>query len=271
MMRFASLGSGSRGNATLVQAGATAVLIDCGFTVKETLARLAALDFPSERLAAILVTHEHADHGKGVLALSRRLGVPFHMSPGTAIGLKCLDHPGLRLFDAHVGFTLGELWVQPVAVPHDARENCQFVLRYQATGQTFGILTDLGHVTSHVTASFAGLDALLLEANHDPDLLARGPYPASLKRRVGGPYGHLSNQQSADLLRAVDHPDLQHVMISHISEQNNDASLARDILASAIPERADRLRLNTQDSGHTWCLLEAVRGPHAKENIALCG
>lgn len=258
MMRFASLGSGSRGNATLVQADDTSVLIDCGFTVKETLNRLARLDFPPDQLTAILVTHEHADHGKGVLALSRRLKVPVYASAGTAIGLECLEHPGLTVFDAHDVFELGDFTVQPVAVPHDARENCQFVLRERSQGLAFGILTDLGHVTPHVTASFAGLDALILEANHDAGLLAQGPYPASLKRRVAGPFGHLSNEQSAELLKVLGHDRLQHVVISHLSEQNNDAGLARETLAAALPGGADCLKLNTQETGHAWCSLQAV-------------
>ncbi|WLD57282.1 MBL fold metallo-hydrolase [Salinispirillum sp. LH 10-3-1] len=256
MMRFASLGSGSKGNATLITAADTAVLVDCGFSVKETLLRMARLDFAPERLTAILVTHEHGDHAKGVMALSRRLKVPVYMSAGTAIALDCIADVQVRVIDLHQSFALGDVHVHPVAVPHDAREACQFVLSFGE--QRLGILTDLGHVTPHVVSAYQAVDALILEANHDPEMLAVGPYPPSLKRRVGGPLGHLSNGQSAELLSQIDLQRLQRVVISHISEQNNDLSLAESVLAAAIPGHEAKLQINLQDTGFDWCQIQPL-------------
>ncbi|MFY0663006.1 MAG: MBL fold metallo-hydrolase [Natronospirillum sp.] len=255
-MRFASLGSGSKGNATLIAAANTAVLVDCGFSVKETLLRMARLDFPPEQLSAILVTHEHGDHAKGVMALSRRLNVPVYMSAGTAIALDCTAEARIRVIDLHQTFAIGDIEIQPVAVPHDAREACQFVLGFGA--QRLGILTDLGHVTPHVIKAYQAVDALILEANHDPDMLAVGPYPPSLKRRVGGPLGHLSNGQSAELLSQIDIQRLQRVVISHISEQNNDVTLAESVLAAAMPGHEAKLQINLQDTGFDWCQIQPL-------------
>lgn len=256
MMRFASLGSGSKGNATLIAAADTAVLVDCGFSVKETLMRMARLSFAPESLSAILVTHEHGDHAKGVMALGRRLNVPVYMSAGTAIALDCIDDGRVCLIDLHRSLTIGDIEVHPVAVPHDAREACQFVLSYGQ--QRLGILTDLGHVTPHVVSAYQYVDALILEANHDPELLAVGPYPPSLKRRVGGPLGHLSNGQSAELLRQIDLQRVQRVVISHISEQNNEVSLASSVLAAAMPGHESKLHINLQDTGFDWCQIQPL-------------
>lgn len=256
MMQFASLGSGSKGNATLVCAAETAVLIDCGFSVKETMQRMARLGFEPAQLSAILVTHEHGDHAKGVMALSRKLNVPVFMSAGTAIALDCLADPRVQTIDLHASFYIGALHIEPVAVPHDAREACQFVLGYQA--QRLGILTDLGHITPHVVQLYRQVDALILEANHDPDLLAEGPYPPSLKRRVGGSLGHLSNVQSAELLQKIDLNRVQRVIISHISEHNNDLALAKATLASVMPGHEDKLHFNCQDAGFDWCQIQPL-------------
>lgn len=270
-MEFASLGSGSKGNATLVRSGDTLILVDCGFTAREAMARLANAGCEPHQLTAVLVTHEHGDHAKGVLTVGRRLGVPVYMSAGTAIALKCLDDPIVRLITPEQSWVIGELEVTPIAVPHDARENCQFVFTGTRSGRRFGILTDLGHVTPHVASRFRALDALLLEANHDPDLLAAGPYPASLKRRVAGPLGHLSNAQSAELLSAVVHEGLQQVVVSHISEQNNDPELAVRTLAGALTGYRTRITLNTQDSGHAWCSIRTERGQYAEDQSVVFG
>lgn len=253
-MQFAILGSGSKGNATLVRSEQTAVLIDCGFTVQDTLDRMAAVDFDPKQLDAILVTHEHGDHSKGVVPLSRRLGVPVYASAGTAIALGWHDKLTTETLIGGVTTQIGALTVLPVVVPHDAREAYQFVIGSRQG--RLGILTDLGHVTPHVVEAYQDIDVLLLEANHDLAMLESGPYPPALKRRVGGPWGHLNNDQSADFLRQLNLEQLQHIVIAHISGQNNDPERAKWVLTEAIPEHAHKLMISHQDQPSAWCHIE---------------
>ncbi len=218
-MRFASLGSGSRGNATLIQQGATLLMIDCGFSAREAERRLGRLGLKASQLTAILVTHEHTDHCSGVARLSRNFQIPVYMTHGTFATDRCAEVFQVHHFHSEMVFTVGEIAVTPVAVPHDAREPCQFVLT--SAGSRLGVLTDLGSITPLVLQHYSGCQALLLECNHDSDMLAAGPYPLSLKHRVGGDWGHLSNAQAAQLLSQLDKGDLQHLVIAHISEKNN--------------------------------------------------
>jgi phosphoribosyl 1,2-cyclic phosphodiesterase len=197
-MRFASLGSGSRGNATLIESGSTLVMVDCGFSRRETERRLARLGRSAAQLAALLVTHEHGDHIRGVCALARQYDLPVWLSAGTRLMLREDSPPGIHCIDAQAGIRLGDLEVLPFTVPHDAREPCQFV--FADGNHRFGLLTDTGRITAHIRDCLDGCDALMLECNHDPAMLAGGPYSASLKARVGGPLGHLSNAQAAGLL-----------------------------------------------------------------------
>lgn len=256
MIRFASLGSGSKGNATLVSGGGTSILVDCGFSMKEAIRRMERLEFNPADLSAIVVTHEHGDHGKGVMALGRKLKLPVHMSAGTAVGLKALGQPEVSTINVHERFAIGALQVFPVAVPHDARESCQFV--FCCDDIRVGLLTDLGHVTPHIRHAYQDVDALILEANHDRQMLADGPYPESLKQRVGGQFGHLSNEQSAGLLADLNHDRLQQVVISHISEHNNHPEVAASVLAAAMPGHEDKLCINTQDTGFDWCQINRL-------------
>jgi len=253
-MQFAILGSGSKGNATLVRTDDTALLIDCGFPVQETLSRMAAIDFDPMQLSAILVTHEHGDHSKGVVPLSRRLGVPVFTSAGTAIALKWHEKLTIQTLTAGVATHIGDLEVLPVVVPHDAREAYQFVV--SGRKGRLGILTDLGHITPHVVASYQDIDVLLLEANHDLAMLEAGSYPPALKRRVGGPWGHLNNQQSAEFLQQLNLEQLQHIVIAHISGQNNDPQQAQRVLSDAIPGHAHKLIVSHQDQPSDWCRVE---------------
>lgn len=250
-MRFASLGSGSRGNATLVEGGATRVLVDCGLTAREAQRRLALLGVAPADLAAILLTHEHADHVRGVATLAARHGIPVWTSPGTWRQAGAADIPGLRLFSGHErGFRLGDLWVIPYPVPHDAREPCQFV--FECAAGRLGMLTDAGCVTRHVRDLLRECDALLLECNHDPDMLRSGPYPPSLQARVGGDYGHLSNRQAAELLDALPHERLRRLLVAHVSEKNNRPDLARRALLDVSCDLAQRLTLAEQDTPSPW-------------------
>lgn len=251
-MRFASLGSGSKGNATLVQAGDTQVMIDCGFSVRETIRRMARLGTEPSQLDAILVTHEHADHASGVAALSSRFGIPVYLTHGTLRTGRCDGSSELRPFDCEAAFSIGSLAVKAVAVPHDAAEPCQY--RLHSAGHTLGILTDLGSITPHVVESFRACHSLLLEFNHDLPMLLDGPYPPQLKRRVGGDWGHLNNEQAADLLRRIDRDCLRHLVVGHISEKNNSPERAQAALLSVL-DSLDGVTFACQADGFDWLRL----------------
>jgi phosphoribosyl 1,2-cyclic phosphodiesterase len=227
-MRLAALGSGSRGNGLLVEHGQTCLLVDCGFSLRATLERLRELGRTAEDLSGILVTHEHSDHIKGVQALSLRYQLPVYMTHGTARHRAVDGVQRRRLIRGQAGFRLGDIDVQAVTVPHDAREPCQYV--FEAAGRKLGILTDLGHVTPQVQQSYSDCDGLFVESNHDEQMLADGPYPHSLKRRVGGNWGHLSNAQTRGLLLGLSLDRLQHLVVGHISEKNNAPELVAEAL-----------------------------------------
>lgn len=247
--RFASLGSGSRGNATLVATDNTKLLVDCGFTIKDTERRLQALGVRPDQLSAILVTHEHSDHIKGVGPFARKYGVPVHCSYGTRYaveeGRKSLQGAPWQEVRPEREFTLGDITVMPVPVPHDAREPCQFV--FSANGKRLGLLTDLGSITPHLVAAYRHCDALLLECNHDVAMLRDGPYPPSLKRRVGGDFGHLNNSQSAALLGQLEIAQLQHLVLSHLSEKNNHPDLALAAIMPLIDQQ--KIQISDQEEG----------------------
>ncbi|NKI17791.1 MBL fold metallo-hydrolase [Spongiibacter sp. KMU-166] len=248
-MRFASLGSGSKGNATLVETANACILIDCGFTIKETVRRMARLGRAPTDLSAILVTHEHSDHIKGVMPLARRYNIPVYSSFGTAEHGDMRNSPLWSCLPLGVHVEIAGLDVLPVAVPHDAREPCQFVFRTQK--KSFGLLTDLGSITPFVREHYSECDALLLECNHDVSMLRAGPYPPSLKRRVGGDWGHLNNHQAASLLKEVNLGRLQHIVMAHLSEKNNTPVLAK---AAVEPVLADSgaLLWADQEAGFDW-------------------
>ena len=248
-MRFASLGSGSKGNATLVRAGDTLLMVDCGFSLRETVRRMERLGVRPEQLDAILVTHEHSDHCAGVAALSRRFGVPVYLSHGTAGTGRCDGSHHLHRFNAEDCFSIGCLEVRAVTVPHDAAEPCQFLLSWEE--QTLGILTDLGSVTSHVANSFSPCHSLLLEFNHDLPMLLGGSYPPALKRRVGGDWGHLNNTQAADLLRQLGGARAGHLVVAHISENNNSRHKAEEALLSVL-DSLERVVWAEQGKGFDW-------------------
>ena len=254
-MRFASLGSGSRGNGTLIEMGGERILVDCGFTLKQAEARLARLDLKAADLSAILVTHEHSDHAGGVAALAYKYALPVFASFGT---LKASSSGGTPLLgkpiNSHSPFQIGEVTIRPVVVPHDAREPTQFV--FEHAGCRFGVVSDLGHVTSFVTAQYQGLDGLMMEANYDEQMLRRGRYPASVKRRIASDLGHLSNEQSVAFLDAVARDQLE-VLVGHISLENNHLDLLKTAFAP-LRSRVKQLRFATQDQGADWITITAA-------------
>jgi phosphoribosyl 1,2-cyclic phosphodiesterase len=245
-MRFASLGSGSRGNCALIEAGDTRVLLDNGFAAREVESRLRQLGVEPDSIQAILVTHEHHDHIKGVGAYARRYNLPVWMTSGTHRQERCGELPQVQLFNSHQGgFTIGDLQVEPFPVPHDATEPAQFV--FSAQGCRLGMLTDIGFFTPHILEIMQDCDALFLECNHDVDMLANGPYPPALQARVAGRLGHLSNAQAADFLKQFDSERLQHVVAAHLSEKNNRPELVREAMASVSDSIEQRLSIAGQD------------------------
>lgn len=249
-MRFAFLGSGSRGNAALVEVNGTCVMIDCGFSAREAEGRLARLGKTPADLSAILVTHEHSDHLGGVAPFARRHRIPVWMTVGTRVNSVAGELPALHLFSSHEPFSLDGLAVHPYPVPHDAREPAQFV--FDDGARRLGVLTDAGAITAHMEGMLMDCDGLLLECNHDPHLLATGPYPPSLKARVGGRYGHLSNEQAAGILYRVKGRRLQHVVAAHLSEKNNRPDLARNALSNALGCEPEWISVADQDRGLGW-------------------
>ncbi len=251
-MRIASLGSGSRGNGTLVEGADGCVLVDCGFSLRETERRLAALGTEPGAIAAILVTHEHSDHLSGVLPLARRHRIPVYMTAGTARAVELRNTDRVQLIGSGERLPVAGFEGEAVAVPHDAREPVQYIV--SAGGLSFGVLTDLGDVTPHVVERYQRCDGLLIEANHDRELLAAGPYPPGLKRRVGGAWGHLSNCQTARLLGSLAQGALRTLVVGHISQQNNSPELVRAALA-APTEQFENTCYADQDSGFGWLSL----------------
>lgn len=259
-IRFASLGSGSEGNALLVEARdgttVTRVLLDCGFSLKETERRLARQGLELDQLDAILITHEHADHIGCGLSLARRAGLPIFMSWGTAqaVGAAVADQAGrqvdLRVCRSGQALVLGDLQIQPYTVPHDAREPLQFT--FSDGAKRLGVLTDIGVGTPYVTDMLGACEALVLECNHDREMLAQSRYPVSLKARIGGTYGHLSNEAAAAILGALDRSRLRHLVAAHLSQQNNTAQLAGAALAGVVGAQPVEIVIANQEQGFDW-------------------
>ena len=252
MMRFASLGSGSQGNALLIESGTTRVLLDCGFGLSEMTSRLSRLGLDASSLDAIIVTHEHGDHGGGVAKLASRFDVAVYMTRGTlsALGAEGRSIPRRILIDPYTTFAIDGIEVRPFPVPHDAREPVQFVLSDGAV--RLGVLTDTGQPTPHIAQALSGVDALVLECNHDLDMLMSGPYSAQLKSRIAGRLGHLANAASAELVQAMDCSRLQHLVAAHLSQTNNTPVLARSALAGALGCASEWIGVATQEEGFDW-------------------
>jgi len=258
VLRFKNLGSGSAGNATLIEATCglqvSRLLVDCGLSVRELSRRLLVADLTLEDIDGVFITHEHADHIGHAKSFALRTGKPVWMSRGTALASQFFDW-GLSpsqcqmAFDSQV-FDMGCLQVTPFTVPHDAREPLQ--LRCTDGSQHLGILTDLGHGSAHVVQALQHCHALLLECNHDPELLAQSTYPPFLKKRIAGPQGHLSNIESAELAQDLVHPRLNLIIAAHLSERNNRPDLAQTMLAQATGCPAADIPVADPTEGTPW-------------------
>lgn len=253
-MRFASLGSGSAGNALVVEVHQTRLLLDCGFSIKETSARLGRLDLNPADLTGIVITHEHDDHAGGAFKLAAKYKIPVWLTYGT---LKMAERyfPNqhdlqLNVIDSHTAIAIADIQLQPYPVPHDAREPIQCV--FSDGNLTLGVLTDVGRSTPHIESTLSGCNALMLECNHDADMLQNGPYSWSLKKRVGGDLGHLENLDSANLLSKLDNSKLQHIVAAHLSAKNNTPLLAKSALARVLGCEADWVAVADQALGFDW-------------------
>jgi len=258
MLRFRSLGSGSSGNATIVEARSagtvTRLLVDCGLGVRQLEQRLAVAGLAFTDIDAVFVTHEHSDHLGCARRLALRQRIPVWMSRGTRASIRETDFDHLLHFASDgAPFSLGELQLTPFAVPHDAREPLQ--LRCSDGHASLGILTDLGHANAHVLNHLSDCQALLLECNHDPGMLADSRYPAFLQQRIGGSHGHLSNARSAAIAQALNHAGLCTVVAAHLSRENNRPELARASLAAALGRRPEDIGVADPVTGTDWLVV----------------
>lgn len=260
MLEVASLGSGSSGNATLVRTANTTLLIDCGFTLKETLKRMASLGVAPSDLTAVLISHEHSDHVKGIGPLSRKFGVPIYLTHGTFRRLKDDRLLAYELFHAHAPFTLGDIEVDPFPTPHDAAESCQFILRNNNV--SFVVATDMGVCPPFVLSKLAGVNGVLIECNYDDNMLRNGPYPPSLQHRIRGNFGHLGNLQAGPVVRAIDHAALETILLGHLSEKNNTEQCALDAVLSSVSRNPERVEVLKQHAASRWY---AITGKAAVE------
>ncbi len=250
MLKFCSIGSGSKGNGTLVSDGKTTLLIDCGFGLKETTKRLEAKSISPDKLSAILVTHEHSDHIKGVTSLSNKFGIPVWLSRGTSLHKSCNKLINCNLFNSHKAFQLGDILVTPVPVPHDSREATQFILTVKK--RSLGILTDIGHITEHVKSQFSKCDAIMLEFNYDYQMLMEGQYPRQIKQRVAGNLGHLSNEQAIEFLKTRESDPPEILVVMHRSEENNTEEKVASLLNSQQMLNLSRIVYAKQVAGFEW-------------------
>ncbi len=225
-MRVCALASGSLGNSVYVESGNTAILVDAGLSCKEISRRLSSVGASIKQISALLVSHEHSDHIKGVGAVARSLGIPIYVNLRTmeALSQVLKGSEGIEHFETGKGFVLGNFYIHPFSVPHDAADPVQF---YITDGHSkVGIVTDLGYVTKLVMESIKGAGLVILEANHDTEMLMNGPYPWELKRRIMGKFGHLSNAESAEAISTLAGEGLEKVILAHLSRENNTPELA---------------------------------------------
>lgn len=253
-MRFASIGSGSAGNGLVVEKNNTRLLLDCGFGLKDAVERLTKLALTPEQITGILVTHEHEDHAGGVFKLARKYNIPIWLTHGT---LKMLERflrdqhsIQINVIDSHQNFSIQDLSIHPYAVPHDAREPVQFV--FEDGCHKLGVLTDTGTSTPHIEQMLNACNALVLECNHDLEMLMKGPYTWSLKNRVSGRLGHLDNNTSAALLSKLDNSKLQHLIAAHLSEKNNHPSIVKKTLSAALHCEEEWITIACQKEGISW-------------------
>lgn len=233
-MRIWSLGSGSKGNAVLVECGDTRVLVDAGFGVRTLAARLAAVGIAPASISACLITHEHTDHTRGAAPAAARWGWTLHASEGTRAGSVELANAPVRTFAAGAAVAVGRADIRSVPVSHDGAEPVGYVVTDRASGARAAIVYDLGTATPAVREAVRDVDILVIEANHDEGMLRSGPYPPFLQARIACRTGHLSNRAAAALGAECAHGSLNHIVLAHLSEQNNDHAVATATVSRSV-------------------------------------
>lgn len=266
MLQVASLGSGSAGNALLVRSSDTLLLLDCGFTLKETTARMAKLGLSPANLDGVLLSHEHGDHIRGVGPLSRKFAKSVWLTHGTFNALRDQRFTHVNLISAHQPFKIGDIDIAPFPTPHDAAESCQYVFSHQDI--RFACVTDLGTCTPHVEEMLAGVSGLLVESNYDEAMLSNGPYPLSLQARIRSDFGHLGNVQAGQLVKRLDHDGMQTILLGHLSEQNNTGEAAAATMSEYLPAGDDRVTVLQQHSCSAWFDITDVTGQTASKQAA---
>jgi phosphoribosyl 1,2-cyclic phosphodiesterase len=276
-MRVCCLGSGSSGNAVLVEADdgqrRTRVLVDAGFSARELEGRLDQAGVAPPDLDAILITHDHGDHTRGMGVFARRHGTTVHLTERTfaACREQFRGSERTRTYTAARPFQVGGLRVEPFMTAHDAADPVAVALVDVATGSRVGIATDLGRPTAGVRHALSGCDFLVLEANHDEVMLRVGPYPRSVQARIASSHGHLSNQAAARFATELLHPRLAGVLLAHVSAECNDPALARDVVGSALTRAGWRgwLDVARQEAPGPWLDVEALRSRCGPEQLSL--
>jgi len=233
------LGSGSRGNSILLETPETRIIVDAGFSGRQIERRLAAIDVAPDSIAALFITHEHRDHTQGMGVIARRWKVPVYIARATATSCSTLlgGDEDLRFYRAGRAVDLGDLRVEPFLTCHDAIDPVAVTVKQRSSGLKVGIATDLGSPTVSVRHALKNCDLLILEANHDELMLRSGPYPRSLKSRIAGRHGHLSNRAAAALGSELHHPALAGVVLAHLSQECNEPELAAQVIGEALERK----------------------------------
>jgi len=250
-MRVWVLGSGSAGNAVLVESAGTRIIIDAGFPVRELAKRLAAIGVSGDSIESAIVTHEHTDHVRGVCAAAKRWKWEVHASTGTIASHPLLKEICAHPFAAGATLELGDLSVHTVRTPHDGTEPVAVLATARSSGARAGIVYDLGHVPPSYLTTFERLDILVLESNHDEGMLRAGPYPPTVQSRIAGAYGHLSNRRAGMFARDCTHAGLAQLVLAHLSERCNDPAIALSSMRAALVRARFRGALSAASQGAT--------------------
>jgi len=239
-MEIISIASGSSGNCTYISAGDSQLLIDCGLSARETIRRTASIGLNIEEIEAILITHEHADHINGAFTLSKRYGIPLHINPSTFNAANCpLKNVPIEFFDTGGSFSFKDFRISPFPIPHDAADPVGF--RLETPEGIIVYMTDIGWVFPEMTSHADGARAMVLESNHDKEMLKNGPYPWFLKKRISGEKGHLSNDDMAAFLKLISRMELEGLVLAHLSRTNNNAEIALSNARKVIDIRSPGL------------------------------
>lgn len=264
-MKVTVLGSGSRGNAVLVESGDIRVLVDAGFSGRDLARRMKAVDVDPESITGIVITHDHGDHTRGMGVFARRHGTPIHMTPATRRACRKLLKGRERVleYDSAAPFDIGPLRIHPFLTVHDAVDPVAVTVTDIHTGSKLGVATDLGRPTTGVRAALAGSHLLILEANHDHRSLWEGPYPWSVKQRIASSRGHLSNHASAELAAELFHDRLSGVILAHLSDSCNEPDMAHDAVGLRLERKGFRGRLEVADQDDPGEPIDLERLRHA--------